>query len=128
MEFDHLALRRNISPDTRARLVESLVSGSGEMFQWAKLQLSQLQASKQLAMEQDLADQLSKLAKSTLDQLYSTIFEVLLGSGDVTREIVTHAFSWVLYAQEPLTVADLGTIPEILQYYWCCNIIGNPTI
>jgi ankyrin repeat protein len=107
MEFDHLALRRNISPDTRARLVESLVSGSGEMFQWAKLQLSQLQASKQLAMEQDLADQLSKLAKSTLDQLYSTIFEVLLGSGDVTREIVTHAFSWVLYAQEPLTVEAL---------------------
>jgi ankyrin repeat protein len=107
MELDQFALRRKISLDTRTKLVESLVSGSGEMFQWAKLQLSQLQASKQLAMEQDLADQLSKLAKSTLDELYSTIFEVLLDSGDVTREIVTHAFSWILYAQEPLTVEAL---------------------
>jgi hypothetical protein len=76
--------------------VGSLVSGAGEMFQWAKLQLSQLQASKQLAMEQDLAGQLSKFAKSTLDELYGTIFEMLLGSGGVTRELVTHAFSWML--------------------------------
>jgi ankyrin repeat protein len=89
--------------------VGSLVSGAGEMFQWAKLQLSQLQASKQLAMEQDLAGQLSKFAKSTLDELYGTIFEMLLGSGGVTRELVTHAFSWMLYAEEPLTIDTLLT-------------------
>jgi ankyrin repeat protein len=107
--FDQLALQRSISPDTRTKLVESLVSGAGEMFQWAKLQLSQLQASKQLAIEQDLADQLSKFAKSTLDELYSTIFEVLLGYGELTREMVIHAFSWMLYAQEPLTIDALLT-------------------
>jgi ankyrin repeat protein len=109
LEIDQLALQRSITPDTRTKLVESLVSGAGEMFQWAKLQLSQLQASKQLAMEQDLADQLSKFAKSTLDELYSTIFEVLLGYGELTREIAIHAFSWMLYAQEPLTIGALLT-------------------
>jgi hypothetical protein len=36
-ELDQLALQRKISPDTRDKLVKSLVSGSGEMFQWAKL-------------------------------------------------------------------------------------------
>ena len=108
-EFDLLALRRGISPDTRSKLVGSLVSGAGEMFQWAKLQLSQLQASKQPAIEQDLTDQLSTFAKSTLDELYGTIFEVLLGSGEATQQMVVHAFSWILYAQEPLTIDALLT-------------------
>jgi ankyrin repeat protein len=108
-EFDLLALRRSISPDTRSKLVGSLVSGAGEMFQWAKLQLSQLQASKQPAIEQDLTDQLSTFARSTLDELYGTIFEVLLGSGEATQQMVVHAFSWILYAQEPLTIDALLT-------------------
>jgi ankyrin repeat protein len=109
LTLDQMALRRGMSQVTRNKLVESLVSGAGEMFQWAKLQLSQLQASKQLAIEYDLTDQLSRFAKSTLDELYSTIFRVLLESGEATREIVVHTFSWILYAQEPLSMDALLT-------------------
>jgi hypothetical protein len=47
----------------------------------------------QLVIEQDLTDQLSKFAKSTLDELYGTILEVLLGSGEATRQFITRAFS-----------------------------------
>ncbi|GAB7358923.1 hypothetical protein MBLNU230_g5000t1 [Neophaeotheca triangularis] len=100
-----LAARDDWSGQLKDNVVRSLCNGAGEMFQWAKLQLSQLEASKDPVIEQDLEARLSKLRISTLDELYGSIFRKILEYENVAREMAIHAFSWLLFAKEPFTAS-----------------------
>jgi ankyrin repeat protein len=101
---DQLTTHHKLTPEMHKDVVQSLVSGAGETFQWAKLQLSQLQATEQPMVAQDLPIELARLASSTLGELYDKIFGLLIGSRGTTRDLIVHAFTWLLYAQEVFTV------------------------
>jgi ankyrin repeat protein len=101
---DQLTTHHKMTPEMHKQVVQSLVSGAGETFQWAKLQLSQLQATEQPIVAQDLPTELARLASSTLAELYDKIFALLIGSRGTTRDLIVHAFAWLLYAQELFTV------------------------
>ncbi|KAI6825501.1 hypothetical protein KC340_g10500 [Hortaea werneckii] len=102
--IDKLANERNLSLDMRKHIVSSLVPGAGETFQWAKLQLSQLHASKQPILEQDLPTELARLEASTLANLYDDIYSILIAHEGTAKELIIATFSWLLYARELLAV------------------------
>lgn len=101
---DHLAVQRKLSQEMRKHIVDSLVCGARETFQWAKLQLSQLETTKQPILEQDLPAELARLALSTLGELYDSIFDLLVTSHGTARDLIVHVFSWLLFAQELFNV------------------------
>lgn len=99
-----LAKRGNWNIETKDNVARRLCSGAGEMFQWAKLQLSELEVSRVPGIQEDLETRLSKLEVSTLNGLYGSIFDSIMNYGDVAKAMAIHSFSWLLFAQEPLTV------------------------
>jgi ankyrin repeat protein len=102
--IDQLTTHHKLTPEMHSQVFQSLVCGAGEIFQWAKLQLSQLQATEQPMVAQDLPTELAKLAASTLGELYDKIFGLLIRSRGTTRDLIIHAFAWLLYAQELFNV------------------------
>ncbi|GKT80505.1 ankyrin repeat protein [Colletotrichum tofieldiae] len=103
------ALRRRrllggeIDEETRNNIQRALVSGAGEMFQSAKLQLERMCLMKTAwdirAMEQSLP--------ATLRDLYNDVFQRLRRSGDLSTTLARHAFQWLLHVRRPLSTAAL---------------------
>lgn len=92
------------SQEMKDKIVESLVTEAGEMFQWAKLQLSRLKAIRRTLLEEDFLEEWDRLKAATIDELYKEVFEKLFESGPVAREVVQHSFCRLLCAQEPLSI------------------------
>lgn len=97
---ERLAKKHCLSTEAKQKVVGSLLAGAGEMFQWAKLQLSQFEAT-DAVVEQDVDFENST---STLEKLHGSIFAKIMQSGKVACAMAVQSFSWLLYAQENLTV------------------------
>ncbi|KAI1014433.1 hypothetical protein LB504_012069 [Fusarium proliferatum] len=89
-----------LSPDKRSCLTKELLEGAGEMFLWVHRQVQQLRKVKN---EHDLLPALRSNILSDLDTLYENDLAQILQSGDTSRQVAIHTFSWLLYMKSPLT-------------------------
>ncbi|KAF4503620.1 ankyrin 1 [Fusarium agapanthi] len=89
-----------LMPDKRSCLTKELLEGAGEMFLWVHRQIQQLRKVKN---EHDLLPALRSNILSDLDKLYENDLGQILQSGDTSRQLAIHIFSWLLYMKAPLT-------------------------
>ncbi|KAF5582266.1 ankyrin 1 [Fusarium pseudocircinatum] len=89
-----------LSPDRRSCLIKELLEGAGEMFLWVHRQIQQLRKVKN---EHDLLPALRSNILSDLDKLYENDLGQILQSGEQSRQLAIHTFSWLLYMKAPLT-------------------------
>ncbi|KAF7552222.1 hypothetical protein G7Z17_g4483 [Cylindrodendrum hubeiense] len=117
-------------------IVNTLLSKSGGMFQWAKLQISQLL---KLRHEKDLRDKLGKLPKD-LESAYDEIYQNIESLPNHGKNQAFRALKWVMCAYQPLTIEALLTAirvdpdEEIMDESsdtteedlldWCANLLG----
>ncbi|KAF5663309.1 ankyrin 1 [Fusarium circinatum] len=106
-----------LSPDRRSCLIKELLEGAGEMFLWAHRQIQQLRKVKN---EHDLLPALRSNILSDLDKLYENDLGQILQSGEKSRQLAIHTFSWLLYMKAPLnpeallaaiTASSTGDVP-----------------
>ncbi|KAL1582968.1 hypothetical protein WHR41_08244 [Cladosporium halotolerans] len=117
---ERLAKKHSLSTEAEQKFVETLLTGAGEMFQWAKLQLSQFEANDAF-VEQDVDFENST---STLEELHGSIFAKIMQSGKVACAMAVQSFSWLLYAQENLTV-DACLLSSTSVAGWCTLTHGQ---
>jgi ankyrin repeat protein len=84
-------------------------------FLWVHRQIQQLRKVKN---EHDLLPALRSNILSDLDKLYENDLGQILQSGDTSRQLAIHTFSWLLYMKTPLT-------PEALLAAVTATSIGN---
>ncbi|KAF5559324.1 ankyrin 1 [Fusarium napiforme] len=89
-----------LSSGKRSCLIKELLDGAGEMFLWVHRQIQQLRKVKN---EHDLLPALRSNSLSDLDKLYENDLGQILQSGDTSRQLAIHTFSWLLYMKAPLT-------------------------
>ncbi|KAF4880032.1 Ankyrin repeat and KH domain-containing protein 1 [Colletotrichum siamense] len=99
-------LEGRLGVGTRAMLRQGLISGAGEMFLWAKLQLKRLVHE---TIEDDVLAVLRSELPKDIDRLYQDFLSRILSLGAFARNIATKTFSWILFMREPLTPAALLT-------------------
>ncbi|KAJ5017508.1 multiple ankyrin repeats single kh domain-containing protein [Colletotrichum sp. SAR 10_99] len=99
-------LEGRLGVGTRAMLRQGLISGAGEMFLWAKLQLERLVHE---TIEDDVLAVLRSELPKDIDRLYQDFLSRILSLGAFARNIATKTFSWILFMREPLTPAALLT-------------------
>ncbi|KAF6813780.1 ankyrin repeat domain-containing protein [Colletotrichum plurivorum] len=99
-------LEGSLGLGTRAMLREGLISGAGEMFLWAKLQLERLAHE---TVEDDVLAVLRSELPNDIDRLYQEFLSRILSLGASARNIATKTFSWILFMRESLTPAALLT-------------------
>lgn len=122
------------SPRLKKEIVETLLTRSNGMFQWANLQIKQLLKER---TEHGIRERLGKLPvdlKAAYDEIYEKIED--LGSHD--RKLSLRALRWITCAYEPLTsealLAAVHIDPQngVLESFatteaalldWCANLI-----
>lgn len=97
-------LSGRISQSLKDEIIDVLASSAGEMFLLIKFQLLRLS---NFEHEDDVLAGMANLADSTLEALYKEAYDTILKAGDTARDIAIHVFSWLLYAQEELTLDAL---------------------
>ncbi|KAF5623303.1 ankyrin 1 [Fusarium tjaetaba] len=103
---DAKLINGRLSSDKRSCLIKELLEGVGEMFLWVHRQIQQLRKVKN---EHDLLPALRSNILSDLDKLYENDLGQILQSGDTSRQLAIHTFSWLLYMKAPLTPEALLT-------------------
>jgi ankyrin repeat protein/DNA polymerase III delta prime subunit len=97
---DRRLLKRDPTPELSELLIEKLVAGAGEMFQWVNIQIEHLC---QHDREEDIMTSLQDETLATLDSTYSLVLERILRKGNSSPDIAIRAFSWLLYMREAVS-------------------------
>ncbi|KAI0439524.1 ankyrin repeat-containing domain protein [Xylaria telfairii] len=104
MESGRQLLKGDVSPRLSQFLVDKLVDGAGEMFQWVNIQLRHLCHQDR---EEDIIEILDKRKFATLDGIYAAVLESILEKGGISCDIAFRTFSWLLFMQEPVSSQSL---------------------
>lgn len=97
---DRRLLKTDPSPELWDILVEKLVPGAGEIFQWVNVQIEYLT---QFDTEEHITAVLRKGTLATLDDTYDLILGRILSRRDTSRDIAVRALSWLLYMREAIS-------------------------
>ncbi|KAJ0299460.1 hypothetical protein Brms1b_013115 [Colletotrichum noveboracense] len=101
-----LLLEGNLRSETRSLLIRTLITGSHEMFLWAKLQVERICRE---TVEEDVVTALLDKLPQHLDLLYQECLEYIFNAGEKARDIAVKVLSCVLYIREPLRPKALLT-------------------
>ncbi|KAL8861940.1 MAG: hypothetical protein Q9178_001810 [Gyalolechia marmorata] len=95
-------LNGDVSDTLKEELIQTMISGAGEMFTWVVRQIESLSQSNS---EVDIRTAMRKMPESTLDQLYEESFSRISKSGRNAQDCATKVFGLLLCTREPLSPA-----------------------
>ncbi|KAG9563175.1 hypothetical protein KCU71_g8184, partial [Aureobasidium melanogenum] len=102
---DRRLLRGKVSDELKETITRKLNDSAQGMFLWVKLQLQTL-CDEGIKLEKDVRIELEK-NPTEIGQLYESIFERIIRSGQSSREIAEYVLRWLLVARRPLAIGAI---------------------